>query len=130
MTDPKSTTEARSWQRREERRFSLIFLGCLIGLWLIWHFTSGHPTSARVAALGGAIATFGGLLMVMPVLRVGPFQYIVNVTWGEEMEELTGQKTPEPSRDTRASDLINQNVMGPYLVAVGTIVNGFSGLIS
>jgi hypothetical protein len=129
-------TERQRWERREERRFALVFLLSLLGLYLLWYFTAGHQTSARLAALGGAISVLGVVVMARPVLRVGIFQYIANVVFEDVLavddspERPVTKPSPESARSTRASDLINQNVMGPYLVAVGTIINGFSGLFS
>lgn len=121
-----------AWQRREGKRFAMAFLVGLIILYAIWYFTATRQMPARLAAIGGAIATFGVLAMTLPVLRVGVFQYIANTVWehefSQEKNDPAAIEANEQTRSNRATDQINQNVLGPYLVAIGTIVNGFSGL--
>ena len=134
MTEPRTITERNRWERREERRVALAFLICFLGLYLLWHLTAGHQVPARLAALGGAISALGVVVMALPVLRVGVFQYIANVVFEdvlvfeESPEQPLTKSSPDGVLSTRATDLINQNVIGPYLAGIGTVINGFSGL--
>ena len=116
-----------------EKRMACGLLLVLLLLSLLWYMTPGYPTAARVAAEGGAIAFVGVLVMAIPVLRVGPFNWVAHIYFEEEMVESTNtepavvREQKEKLDRQRRNDLINQNLVGPYLVGVGTILNGFSG---
>ncbi len=129
--------------RRAERRsflsfllFLLTMLACIaLPLWL----GAGYPLTTRIAAIGGSVAAIGGLSVLRPLLRVGgPF-------WGEfnlitleiyerevpillndaDREVLERFRNPvEVLEDARAVRF------GALLVALGTVINGFSGFAS
>lgn len=120
-------------QVSEERYFAFCFLFVLVVLAAIWFIPSSYPASVRVAAMGGTLAFLGVILMALPVLRVGPYQYITNVTFEEVDRELAHKKAP-PTREEldkleeqRIRDLLVQNIFGPYMIGIGTFVNGISG---
>lgn len=115
------------------KRFALAFIIGLSVLYMIWTFAAEYPRSARVAAIGGTIAFYGVIVMSIPILREGPFQWITNTVFKDVLADF-GETQPEYSSEQRRMladhemfDLILQNVFGPYFVGVGTIVNAFSG---
>ena len=116
-----------------EKRMAWGLLLVLVFLSLLWYVTPGYPTAARVAAEGGAIAFVGLLVMAIPVLRVGPFNWVAHIYFEEDAAAPTStvpalaREQKEKLDRQRRNDLINQNLVGPYLVGVGTIINGFSG---
>ena len=116
-----------------EKRMAAGLLFVLVFLALLWYFTSHYPTPARVAAEGGAIAFVGVLVMAIPVLRVGPFNWVAHIYFEDDVTEpkTASSKLPPDQKENldrqRRNDLINQNLIGPYLVGIGTIINGFSG---
>lgn len=71
--------------------------------------------------------------MAIPVLRVGPFNWVAHIYFEENASSLTSEaselfRTQKDNLDRqRGNDLINQNLVRPYLVGIGTIINGFSG---
>ena len=85
----------------------------------------------RVAAIGGLIAFVGVLAIARPVWRVGVYQWISNnVFSGMDMDPryFKGPEVePKVAIREQADDEAFQNVFGPMLVGIGTLVNGFSG---
>lgn len=123
-------TDFQIWCRKEEKRTACVFLLGLAAIYAVWFLTTGRAMSARVGACGGLIAFIGVVVMAWPVLRVGVFQWKLNVVWKSVSLENTALSAEQEQefRHQRAKDLINQNVFGPYLVGIGTIINGFCGL--
>ena len=116
-----------------EKRMAAGLCLVLVLLSLLWYLTPLYPTPARVAAEGGAIAFVGVLVMAIPVLRVGPFNWVARIYFEEGISEsepissTVSRDRKENLDRQRRNDLINQNLVGPYLVGIGTIINGFSG---
>jgi hypothetical protein len=116
-----------------EKRMAAGLLLVLVILSLLWYLTPHYPMPARVAAEGGAIAFVGVLVMAIPVLRVGPFNWVAHIYFDGNIDasrptsfEVSADEKENLDRQRR-NDLINQNLVGPYLVGIGTIINGFSG---
>jgi hypothetical protein len=72
--------------------------------------------------------------MALPVLRVGPYQYISNLVFEDVIRELAEMKGTAPTieeldklKQQRQHDLLAQNIFGPYMIGIGTFVNGISG---
>ncbi len=111
-----------------ERLLALFFLlgiGVIAGIWFI---PTHRPASVRVAAIGGSLAFFGVVLMAIPVLRVGPFTWITNLYfWDIESKSQLTEIERRQAEDRRRFDLFIQNIIGPYLIGVGTLLNGISG---
>jgi hypothetical protein len=108
-------------QDATDRWFALALLIGIVVLGVVWFMFPGYPRSTRIAAIGGMLGLFGVIAVSLPVLRIGPYQWTTNLIWdipADELRELEEQQK---------LDLFLQNVIGPYLVSVGTIVNGFSG---
>ncbi len=115
----------------KEKKEALIFLFTLVAIGLFIYFTKGFPASVQGAALGGLLAFYGVVLMAIPVLRVGVYQWIENTVFSDyisELQEDDGTKNSHP-RDQRITDLMIQNIFGPYLIGIGTFVNGISGFL-
>ena len=101
----------------------------IFGLFL--YLTQSFPASVRGSAIGGLIALYGVVLMAWHVFfRVGVFTWIANLHFSDICGvENVGLSTDEISdrEAQRKSDLMIQNVYGPYLIGVGTFINGVSG---
>ena len=114
-----------------EKRMAVGLLFVLVFLSLLWYLTPHYPIPARVAAEGGAIAFVGVLVMAIPVLRVGPFKWVAHIYFEGSIDASTSIEVSAVQKENldrqRRNDLINQNLIGPYLVGIGTIINGFSG---
>lgn len=122
---------ATSFHDKLERRSTWGFLFGLVGLGLIWFLFASYPKSARIAAIGGTLAFYGVALMSIGVFRVGLFRYMENLATGD-IRNMFGMPDPElteDERDQRLFEMVCQNVFGPYLVGIGTLVNGFSGML-
>src|ERR1700736_807864 len=112
--------------------FLLILLFCTSPLWL----ASGYPLSTRVAAVGGLFAATGGLALFRPVMRVG------GPLWGHfnwitlEMidEDLLDQEMKEQLKRLRdPKEILSDSFsirQGALFIALGTVLNGFSGFVS
>ena len=121
---------AASFGEKLERRMTLGFLLGLAGLVLVWVMTARHPNSARVAAIGGTIAFYGVTLMSIGVLRVRPLRYLENLATDDvrDMFNIPAPELSDKERELRLFETMCQNLLGPYLVGIGTLVNGFSGM--
>jgi hypothetical protein len=105
--------------------FFLIGISVFAGIWFI---PSHHPASVRIAAIGGSMAFFGVVLMAIPVLRVGPFTWIAHLYFRDIEKELRPAGVEhQQDKDQRMFDLFIQNIIGPYLIGIGTLLNGISG---
>ena len=103
----------------------------------IWFLPASHPASVRVAAIGGSVAFFGVILMALPVLRVGPYRWITVLYFEDILRVVGSEDNPPPtprerreSENQRRTDLLVQNIYGPYLIGLGTVINGFSGFFA
>ncbi len=118
-------------QNRREKYFALGFIFVIATLAGIWIIPSAHPASVRVSAMGGTLAFFGVVIMALPVLRVGPFQWILNLHFEDIKKDFSQSPTTETElkdrEDQRTFDLLIQNIIGPYMIGIGTFVNGISG---
>jgi hypothetical protein len=120
------------WQRQQERRYTLALLFGIAVVAGILYFTRSYAISVRLAAVGGTVSTFGVVVMALPVLRVGVFQWIANAAFSRNegfasIDHMHGVPR-EFWEDQAITDKVNQQVFGPCLVGIGTIINGFSGL--
>jgi hypothetical protein len=103
----------------------------------LWAATS-YPWSTRVAAVGGALAACGALAIFRPLLRLGgPISGIINLAFLEAYMEAGIAKFMRFDEDlARLRDqkemLKDEEALrtGAMLVAIGTILNGFSGFLS
>lgn len=111
-------------------RFSASFLLGIAFISTPFWLLPDRETSAQLAACGGLIAFLGVILIARPVWRVGPFDYISLVIF-RDMVDANGD--PRYARlddpDERGSDDAFQQVIGPMLVGMGTLLNGFSGYL-
>jgi|SRR5579863_3207165 hypothetical protein len=113
---------------RHEKLFALYFLVGICILAGIWFIPSRHPASVRVAAIGGSLSFFGVILMALPVIRVGPFAWISHLYFPDiERESGSTEFERREFEDKRRFDLFVQNILGPYLIGIGTLLNGISG---
>ena len=118
---------------RRGKLFALYFLLGIAVLVSIWFIPSSRPASVRVAAIGGTLAFFGVILMAIPVLRVGPLQWIADLATEGTRKYFEYEKKPPTElerreiEDQRTFDLLMQNIVGPYLIGIGTFINGISG---
>ncbi|EDL56027.1 hypothetical protein [Gimesia maris] len=121
--------------RKNEKRMALIFLISLFVFSAFFYFSSSYPNSVVWGAFGGLLALYGVILMALPVLRVGPFQWIANLYF-DDLLIRDGLKEPPTAEEKkrieaqRKSDLVIQQIFGPYLIGIGTFVNGISGFFS
>ncbi len=76
------------------------------------------------------MAFVGVLAMSRQVLRIGLFSWVTHLVWydGVDTSTLTDEVSKKfADKDEKQLDAFYQSVIGPYLVGIGTIVNGFSG---
>ncbi|MDI3565049.1 hypothetical protein [Bradyrhizobium sp. Arg816] len=112
-----------------EQKAALYFLLALVVVALPFLLTpAAYPLSTKVAACGGTLAFIGVLAMSRNVLRVGPFEWITRAVFSHS-EEFSEAVTKEERR-AGIDDHVLANVIGPCLVGVGTMINGFSGYFS
>jgi hypothetical protein len=110
----------------------LMLIVCSAPLWA----AVGYRLSTRVAACGGLLAAWGGLAIFRPALRVGgPFWGVFNLMSLEIFERfpelVSGSEEYQRLRDSQ--ELIEDTQamrFGALLVAIGTVLNGFSGFFS
>ncbi len=66
--------------------------------------------------------------MALPVLRVGPFQWISNLYFfGIQQKSGSTELERQQIEDEQKLDLVIQNIVGPYMIGIGTFINGISG---
>lgn len=116
---------------REQTWFAWGFLAVLCGIAAILFYSPDRfPWSTRVAASGGFVAFAGVLAMSRQVLRIGPFSWIAHQVWYADVDPSTltdAVSKKLADSDERQRDAFFQSIIGPYLVGIGTILNGFSG---
>jgi len=126
--DSSKTGDGHTRTDPRERLFALFFLlgiGTLAGIWFV---PAHRPASVRIAAIGGSLAFFGVVLMAIPVLRVGPYTWITNLYFEDiEGKSQSTESERREAEDRRRFDLFIQNIVGPYLIGIGTLLNGISG---
>lgn len=123
-----TAAEGSSGHHPRERLFALFFLLGISVFAGIWFIPSHRPASVRIAGIGGSMAFFGVELMAIPVLRVGPFTWIAHLYFREIEKELRPTEVErQQDKDQRIFDLFIQNIIGPYLIGIGTLLNGISG---
>jgi hypothetical protein len=88
---------------------------------------SSYPLSTKVAACGGSVSFLGVLAMARNVLRIGPFAWIANLHWTEVVPKTKSEEERKKEDEEKNRDLLYSNILGPYLVGIGTVINGFSG---
>ncbi|OBQ66486.1 hypothetical protein EFV37_35900 (plasmid) [Mesorhizobium loti] len=114
------------FQNMTERRAILLFVGFLTVIGLLLFLPQSYPLSTRIAAVGGFIAATGGLIIVSEVVLRGPFSWIANDAIDFALTGRPAEKSAKELQDERAL----QYVFGPFLIAVGTLINGFSGFVA
>jgi hypothetical protein len=107
-------------------RIGIVLLVCAVAGPLLLT-PSVYPMSTRVAAIGGSIAFIGGLAMARSVWRIGVFSWISYQIFCDTgiADERTARRIDDPDEQTK--DEILRQIFGPYLVGIGTLINGFSG---
>lgn len=89
----------------------------------------GVPRAAPLAAAGAIVAAIGVLTLGRPIVRLGYKQ------WRETSQNVDGgyfsseEEPPEfkAEVDEQNKDAVAVQIVGPSLVVVGTLLNGFSG---
>lgn len=114
---------------KAKRKGALIFPLSILAFGSFIYSTSSYPNSVVWGAVGGLLAFYGVVVMALPVLRVGPYQWISNLYLTDLIDKdksLTNEEK-EVIEDQKKSDLFVQQIIGPYLIGIGTFVNGISG---
>ena len=109
----------------QDQKHNLLFLliPCAFVLPFILSPTA-TATSVKVAAAGGLVSLLGVAAMARALLRVGVFHWISQLT----VSDFSEFKDPRiDDKDEVQADIFYQSVIGPWLVGVGTVINGFSG---
>jgi hypothetical protein len=109
------------------------FLAIVVACAAPFILATGYPLSTRVAAAGGTLAALGGASILRPVMRAGgPLTYISLRAFSHFPEIV--KDDPRWARvndpDQLSMDHIMQHILGPLLIAAGTLANGFSGFFS
>jgi putative Mn2+ efflux pump MntP len=97
-------------------------LGCFVFIVL------PNPISSRAALAGAILAVLGVIMIGRPIARLGYFE------WLRQSRSIYGgsfSPTPEERENDRQNNLDAQavQIMGPLLIAIGTLLNGASGYI-
>ena len=112
-------------ERNDDVWFFLLMLVVVVLPFLLT--PSSYPLSTRVAACGGSVSFLGVLAMARNVLRIGPFAWIANLYWTEFVPKKKSEEEHEKEDEEKKRDLLYFNILGPYLIGIGTVINGFSG---
>lgn len=87
-----------------------------------------NPISSRAALTGAVLAVLGVIMIGRPIARLGYFE------WLQQSRSIDGgsfSPTPEEIKKDRQDKMDAQavQIMGPLLIAIGTLLNGASGYI-
>ena len=107
---------------------------CCMPLWV----ATAYPLSTRVAAGGGLLAAIGGLAIIGPVIRAGgPFNWITLEAYKDidprlfsEDKRFEALRAKVNDPEALNGDRMAQHIYGPFMISVGTLLNGFSGFFS
>ena len=94
---------------------------------LYWLPPERFSTPVRIASIGGFIAFVGVVLMSREVVRTGPFHWIAMQFFKDTDLGQVSEADAKREKDERRTDAFYEKVKGPYLVGIGTVLNGFSG---